>query len=283
NVARVETMSVTTAANVNIPIWDPELKHLTRIPLLNPAARGIIQGGSRAGPPEDKHNFHSADSFAAIEIDAFRTFVQTKVNGQDRLVGVANNTMVGGGFNAHDGGKETKDIDPLYLRVRDLDTGASITEEILTQNIFSRDATYSLTDAGLEFQINPLNPLSFVELEFHADSPWVSNPYAYGARFDSGRLTISGDRYPLADWQITQMGSRKRAFIPFGPDGSLFDMVEALPPDNLFTVGHNYQYDVGAGSGSFEIASSVPEPGSMFLVGLTATLGTTFIRRRRPK
>jgi hypothetical protein len=229
------------------------------------SVRAEISGTAEAGPVNDHHGHHSADSFAAVEINGKQTFMQTAAGQVPQVEVVQKTVMQGGAFGVAPRGKVT---DPAFMTVTDLDTGFVIArEEIMAQTIEWADAMFSMDDTGIRLTLNKNDPGSSVSLLFIPSSPWIVNPYSYGASFSAAGLAALGET-PLSGWTVSTDGDLVEAFFAFGPGGQPFDFAQLRPPSSLFTVGHNYQYDVGSGNGVFEIQAEIPEPSTLAMFGL---------------
>ena len=55
-----------------------------------------------------------------------------------------------------------------------------------------------------------------------------------------------------------------------------FDFARIQPPEDMFTPGHDYSYDIASGINAFEI--KVPEPATLVLI-VTAMVIMTRLRR----
>jgi len=241
--------------------------------VLNNSVRAEIIGVAEAGPVNDHHGHHSADSFAAVEINGKETFVKTPDPGSVPQVQVFQNTvMQGGAFQKGGLVPRGKVIDPAFMTILDLDTGVVVArEQIMSQTVDWTDALFSLDATGIQLTVNKADPLSSVSLLFLATSPWISNPYSYGATLNGTGLVAFGET-PLSGWTLTTDGDIVNAFFAFGAGGQPYDYAQVTPPSSLFTAGHTYQYDVGSGNGVFVLEAEIPEPSTLAMLGIFGLL-----------
>jgi len=244
------------------------------------AVTATLTGSVSAGLPADGDKYHSADSWAGVYVKNAKTFVKTI--GAPEPFGFAGEDKVGfAGATDLSGGKPMRYLDPFFLTVNDLTTGVSTTSEIMSETITALGADVFIDDAGIHLAVNRNNPLSSVSLQFSSETPWVTDPYHYGATLDNSGLTLDGDALPLPGWTITTTADRIDALYAFGPGGAPLDMATVVPPEALFTLGHTYSYDVGGGGGAFALAV-IPEPSSLALI-LSGLAGLSVHRFRRPR
>lgn len=250
--------------------------------VLKGAVKTTFGGTADAGYPIDSHRYHSADSTAGVRIPG--TVFKVTDPGDTPIVEEAQgNVVFGGASGSSQAGSPEKDKaaavkDPIYAVLFDLTTNESILQEIMSQNIEYQDATIAMDDGGIRLTIDRNDPFSFVDLSFASTSPWVLNPYTYGARLDASGLTGYG--YLSSGWVIEQDADRTSAFYSFGSDGLALDYAMVQAPASLFTVGHDYELDFGSGNGVYEVASA-PEPSTLVgaTLGLLGVLGAAARRR----
>jgi hypothetical protein len=230
------------------------------VALMN-SVKGVISGFADSGKPTypDADTVHSADSFGAVEIKAAKVFQQVTPGAQPEIEAVGRNVAVASAISVG----SVKD--PYFLTVNDLTTGVSTTEQIMSETVDAVDAGYSIDDTGILLTIDRGDPTSSLSLAFsNAVSPWVLNPYTYGAALNNTGFSAFGET-PLSGWSVTTTADTVEAFFAFGPDGEPFDSALVLPPDSLFTVGDMYTYDAGTDSGGFELQFA-PEPSTFLLL-----------------
>ena len=250
------------------------------IPLAN-TVHTVLKGSVEAGDPTpDKHDLHSADSFAAADL-GLPAFQVVEGGGIPSISLAGRNTMIGGRYQVAGRVKfDGKVVDPYYVTVNDLHTGAVTTEAVMTQTLDYTNALFSLDDEGIRLTVDRHDPSSFVELIFSSSSDWVLNPYTYGARLSN--LGFEGfGLTPASGWTLSQTTDAIEAFFAFGPGGLPFDHAEVRPPDSLFTPGRSYSYDVGASDGAFEVAAAVPEPSTMVMACTAGAFGMCYAWCRR--
>lgn len=254
--------------------------------VLKNAVKTTFGGTADAGYPTDSHRYHSADSTAGVRIPG--TVFKVTDPGDTPVVEEAQgNVVFGGASSSMQAGSPEKNKaaavkDPIYAVLFDLTTDESFLQEIMSQNIEYQDATIAMDDGGIRLTIDRNDPLSFVDLSFASTSPWVLNPYTYGARLDA--LGLSGYGFLSSGWTIEQDADRTSAFYSFGSDGLPLDYAMVQAPAPLLTVGHDYELDFGSGNGVSEVASA-PEPSTLVgaVLGVLGLLGAAHRRRgRRP-
>jgi hypothetical protein len=243
-----------------------------------------INGTADAGTVNDKHGHHSADSFAAVEINGARQAFTQTAGGQVPTVELFQKTLMSGGSTGFATGVGSKGsvADPAFVTVTDLGTGSVVgMEEVMVQNLDWEDALFSITDEGILLTIAKNDPSSFVSLRFATSSSWVVDPYTYGATLSASGLTAFGAT-PLSGWTLTSDDVSTQAFFAFGLLGQPFDFADVLPPSDLFTIGHTYRYDVGSGNGVFEVKAEIPEPSTLTMLGLggLGMLGKAIVKSR---
>jgi hypothetical protein len=271
--AKVDVFSeAVLVANINGPGGRPKANVF-----LN-AVTANLTGAATAGAPKDGDMYHSADSWAGVFVENKKTF--TKMLGSPDPFAFAGVNKVGfAGTTDVSGGKAQRYIDPYFMIVNDLTTGESTINEIMSETITATGADIFIDNTGIRLGVNRLNPLSSVSFQFSSETPWVTNPYHYGATLDNSGLTLDGDIFPLSGWTTTMTSDRIDAFYSFGAGGAPLDFANVVPAASLFTLGHEYSYDVGAGGGAFSIAA-VPEPSALFPFVVTAAV-VVGLRRRR--
>jgi hypothetical protein len=255
---------------------------------LNNAMKTVISGNGEAGTIKDNDNYHSADAFGAAALTGITSFFFTQSSPLFTAYTKNNGVLVGVGEisedkknpqpNTHLGGR-----DPIFMQVRDVTDGGAVTiatEVLAAQTIDLVNAFISLTDAGIDLKIPRFIPDASVSLNFETLSPWVINPYSYGATLSNAGFSAFGAT-PADDWIITETDSFIDAFFAFGSEGQPFDVIMARPPESLFQTGRMYDYGGGAGNGAFAWVQA-PEPDSVMLVvaGLVALLAMLSQRRR---
>jgi hypothetical protein len=246
------------------------------------SVRTELKGEAVAGtpkPPVDTDKFHSADSFAAVEIMGGTTFTATPppANGVPTLAAYLGSILKGGALGNQ---KEGQHLDPVFVTLTDQTTGVVSRQIVMEQSVTWTDATFSVDNTGITLTIDRNDPASSVALGFTNALPWVTNPYSYGATLDASGFTAFGET-PLSGWTVTQGPDTTQAFFAFGPDGQPLDSAFVRPPDSQFTTGDTYSYDVGTGGGLFEVASAIPEPPVLVLSGVAALALLAWRRVRR--
>ncbi|MEN8132604.1 MAG: PEP-CTERM sorting domain-containing protein [Pseudomonadota bacterium] len=239
-----------------------------------------LEGSATAGEINDDDKCHSASSVAAVHIGALEAFTFDGSAKKPKINSFGKNTLIGSGLSLP-GTKSAKNaIDPFWVTLTDLDTGEAITEIVMSQILESVNGIFSIDDAGILLSISALDSESFVSLSFSSNSDWVENPYSYSYTLDGSGLSVSGDKFPLSDWTVMTTASTVSAFFPFGAGGQPFDVAEISPPDGLLVQDHTYRFAAGASEGVW-VAETVPEPGSLCLIGLGALALLGYRRRLR--
>ncbi len=260
---------------------DRTFRQYVQVDLDGSAGPGVPDSGPNHHHQEPHPRRHSADSFSAVQLKGTKYF-QDIGDPSTRLLGEVGEYDMRGGCWAdpnHDPMGKKKEhgerLDPSILTITDVDTGVSVTEPFMSEEAGFDNGLISLDDNGIRFTIPTNDPNAFVWLNFTTLSDWVQEPYTYGARLDADGLTAWG-LTPLSGWQVTTTADAVEAFYPFGPDGLLADYALLQPPEDLFTPGHSYQYDVGTGDGAWDAVS--PEPTTLALLAMGVL---TMTRRRR--
>jgi hypothetical protein len=211
----------------------------------------------------------SADSFSAAAVSGGHVFrfvddgtnIRWEATGKQTMVGGAEQRLVPGGV-----------YDPWVFRITDETLDESWYEEVMRLDVTSFDANYLVDDSGISLSIDQSDPESEVHLSFTMPSSWVVNPYEYGAHLTPSGLTAWGAT-PPEGWSVTTSGTTLTAFYAFGPEGQPWDAAMVRPPSEYFIPGHDYSYDLGAGSGVY-ILGNVPGPSTLvILAGVIAWAG----------
>jgi hypothetical protein len=271
NSAEITEVSVHEGLSVKLTAWDQATKSNVEKTLADPSAIVKLSGKAEAGVPiagdpgvngsGDPDKYHSANSFAAVDVGSVGTRVWGK-SGNGTYAVYGKNLLTG---SATQGGAIQGSVsDPYFVTLDDLDSGATITQIVMRQNATYQHGSVSLDDTGISLSIDMSDPDAFAALDFTNAFSWVVNPYSYSLRLGAGGLSASGDEFPLAGWTISTSGNIKSAFFAFGPDGANYDVAEVAPPDELFAPGTTVGIDFGASAGANEIASA-PEPSGWIL------------------
>jgi hypothetical protein len=251
---------------------------------LKDSVKTDIQGTAFASEPNDERKLHSADSFAAVQIAGANIFkvADPKAPGIPEVAAVSGAVMAGG--NSHDARPGASGRgwlqDPIVLSVLDM-TDLENPRLLASETLMTLDAHFegaaflNMTEKGIYFEINETDPLAAVELAFLADSAWVAEPYAYGARLDATGFHSYGALE--SGWDVGSGGGFRSAFFQFSPDGMPLDFVRAQPPASLFETGRTYAYTLGSGNGAYAI-ETVPEPGTLLTVAGALVLWLVFRR-----
>jgi hypothetical protein len=265
------------------------------------SVKATVSGSAMAGAANDA-NYHSADSFGAVSITAAQKYRVTREGNIPTVEVIEQNQMNGAGIAPSNqrGQQHTlaKQVDPYFVTVTDQTDQKVTRDQVLSETLESRDATYSVDNKGIHLSIARGDPNAFVTLNFdsHDSLGWVQNPYTYGARLDASGLTAFGEYLPGWDimkafgmdssgetqsgWSITMGTDTIDASYAFGPDGQPFDYAQVRPPDSFFTLGDEYTVDLGASDGAFVVMESVPEPTSFYSLGIALSIVFMALARR---
>lgn len=248
---------------------------------LNNSVKTTLAGTANAGTPTDSDITHSADSTAAVSIEAQKSFLvvdpTTDVPTTD--VYVRNNVLIGQAASSL--GDETGSYsDPMYASLDNLDTEESSVQQIAEFFVDVDNGFFSIDDSGIILSIDTSLEKSSVSFSFSSQFDWVRNPYSYGAILDSSGFSGFG-LTPSSNWTISTTGNIIEAFLDFNGQQP-FDAISVRPPNSLFNTEATYAYSTGGGSGVFEI-KIVPEYTSVFSFLFIGGFGTVLTFKRKHK
>jgi hypothetical protein len=233
-----------------------------------------LSGHAFAGSIRDKDRCHAANSAAGARItgvtETFRWTPETSEGAP--IVEVAGQIFTGASYERRMGRAQTSqgNIDPYFVSLLDMTTGEIRTETVMRHEITATNGYWDLNEYGILLGIPKSDPLAFVNLVFDQPSSWVRDPYSYSARLDNMNGFVATGALS-SGWELTEYTDKIEAFYAFGPEGMPFDFAQVSAPLDLFTVGHDYTYDLGAGDGVYE-RIVVPEPGPLPLLAAALLL-----------
>ena len=199
---------------------------------------------------------HSADAFVGVELKATSTYIATAGTNPPIFHVLGRDLVALGG-----GTRRTRTVtwealrDPFFLTVTDLNTGIATRQILMAENADYLNSRIVMDDTGIHLTVSRIVP-SFATVDFNSEMPWVLNPYSYHFRLDGSGLSLGSIFARRLD---SHDHRRHHHDLAFAPGGMPFDAVAVQPDASVFTMGHTYSFDVGAGGGVYEVAS-VPEP-----------------------
>ena len=250
------------------------------------SVKAVIQGDAEAGPlpHTDEAEAHTADSFAAAQVAGAKTWVETTPGDRPRVKAYSRGAMWGGGWaqnadsNPNIRGTRMfgKTRDPMYITMTDLDSGWSITEDVLTYDVSWIDSEYIINEEEMTFTIPKHLLNAKVEVNFSTESDWVEDSYFYGILLDHDGFEVYGDLPDISHWSLIETAETITWSLDL--DGQpLFDFATITAPDDLVVPGRSYQFDIGEGDGTYAAATYAPSPSSVALLLVAALHGA---RRR---
>jgi hypothetical protein len=232
-----------------------------------------LSGYAKAG---DKP-INSADSFAAAYVESADVLAPLPGKPESFYVLGQNRPAIAWSRESKNRGKPMGGSDPFFFTLRDLETGETWTELLLTLEYQASAAGLSISDSGIHLVVDPADPTSWIDFAFSTVFPWVDNPEEYGFHFDGSGLSTYGTRYPASAWTIEQNSGLLEARFSFGAEGMPWNLVQFTIPQGLLSEGHAYTYGFGAEEGVWQVHVA-PEP-STAVLGL-GLLCCALLRRR---